>query len=83
MYKLDTDSPTKHINFFVLTGGANSSMSINPMCIFSHGNEFIEKQFPGALSWFHIDFLILYAFVPGLAIIAILSFKIREIIISR
>ncbi|KAK2528748.1 Abcg5 [Columba livia] len=64
-------------------GGANSSMSINPMCIFSHGTEFIEKQFPGALSRFHINFLILYAFVPGLAIIAILSFKIREIIISR
>ncbi|XP_065690876.1 ATP-binding cassette sub-family G member 5 [Patagioenas fasciata] len=64
-------------------GGANSSMSINPMCIFSHGTEFIEKHFPGALSRFHINFLILYAFVPGLAIIAILSFKIREIIISR
>ncbi|XP_029890360.1 ATP-binding cassette sub-family G member 5 isoform X2 [Aquila chrysaetos chrysaetos] len=64
-------------------GGANSSTAINAACIFSHGIEFIEKNFPDALSRFTIDFLILYAFLPGLAIIAILSFKIRERIIGR
>ncbi|XP_052662314.1 ATP-binding cassette sub-family G member 5 isoform X2 [Harpia harpyja] len=64
-------------------GGANSSTAINAACIFSHGIEFIEKNFPDALSRFTIDFLILYAFLPGLAIIAILSFKIRDRIIGR
>ncbi|KAF1619971.1 ATP-binding cassette sub-family G member 5, partial [Eudyptes chrysolophus] len=64
-------------------GKSNSSTAINAACIFSHGIQFIEKNFPGALSRFTIDFLILYTFLPGLAIIAILSFKIRERIIGR
>ncbi|XP_040409516.1 ATP-binding cassette sub-family G member 5 [Cygnus olor] len=64
-------------------GGANSSTTINSACIFSHGIQFIDKTFPGALSRFTMDFLLLYAFVPVLAVIAILSFKIRERIISR
>ncbi|NXN70182.1 ABCG5 protein, partial [Himantopus himantopus] len=64
-------------------GKSNSSTASNAACILSHGIQFIEKNFPGALSRFTIDFLILYAFLPGLAIIAILSFKIRERIIGR
>ncbi|XP_032539457.1 ATP-binding cassette sub-family G member 5 isoform X1 [Chiroxiphia lanceolata] len=64
-------------------GGANSSTANNAACIFSQGIQFIDKNFPGALSRFTIDFLILYAFLPVLAIIAILSFKIRERIIDR
>ncbi|EOB04478.1 ATP-binding cassette sub-family G member 5, partial [Anas platyrhynchos] len=63
-------------------GGVNSS-TINSACIFSHGTQFIDKTFPGALSRFTMDFLLLYAFVPVLAVIAILSFKIREKLISR
>ncbi|KAJ7422040.1 ATP-binding cassette sub-family G member 5 [Pitangus sulphuratus] len=64
-------------------GGANSSTANNAACIFSQGIQFIEKNFPGASSRFTIDFLILYAFLPVLAIIAIISFKIRERIIDR
>ncbi|KAJ7422082.1 ATP-binding cassette sub-family G member 5 [Willisornis vidua] len=64
-------------------GGANSSTANNAGCIFSQGIQFIDKNFPGALSRFTIDFIILYAFLPVLAIIAILSFKIRERIIDR
>ncbi|XP_065486805.1 ATP-binding cassette sub-family G member 5-like [Caloenas nicobarica] len=64
-------------------GKSDSSTAINPLCGFSHGIQFIEKNFPDALSWFTINFLILYAFLPGLAIIAILSFKIRDRIIGR
>ncbi|KFV70038.1 ATP-binding cassette sub-family G member 5, partial [Dryobates pubescens] len=64
-------------------GEANASTATSPACIFSHGIQFIDKHFPDALSWFAIDFLILYAFLPGLAIIAVLSFKIRERIIDR
>ncbi|NXN09185.1 ABCG5 protein, partial [Indicator maculatus] len=64
-------------------GKSNASTATNPACIFSHGIQFIDKHFPDALSWFTIDFLILYAFLPGLAIIAVLSFKIRERINGR
>ncbi|NXC19780.1 ABCG5 protein, partial [Corythaeola cristata] len=61
----------------------NSSTAINPACMLSHGIQFIEENFPDALSQFTTNFLILYAFLPGLTIIAILSFKIRERIIGR
>ncbi|XP_065535590.1 ATP-binding cassette sub-family G member 5 [Lathamus discolor] len=64
-------------------GGADSSITLNPLCAFSQGTQFIEKNFPGALSQFTRDFLILYAFLPALAIVALLSFKIRDIITAR
>ncbi|OXB77951.1 UNVERIFIED_CONTAM: hypothetical protein H355_003174 [Colinus virginianus] len=61
----------------------NSSSTMNAACPISHGIQFIEDNFPDALSRFTMDFVLLYAFIPVLAIIAILSFKIRERIISR
>lgn len=64
-------------------GRDNSSTTVNVACPISRGIQFIEQNFPGALSRFTMDFLLLYAFLPVLAIIAILSFKIREKIISR
>ncbi|NWW39580.1 ABCG5 protein, partial [Panurus biarmicus] len=64
-------------------GGANSSSANDAACIFSQGILFIEKNYPGALSRFTVDFLVLYAFIPLLAIIAIVSFIIRERIIDR
>uniref|UniRef100_A0A8B9QEB2 ATP binding cassette subfamily G member 5 n=1 Tax=Apteryx owenii TaxID=8824 RepID=A0A8B9QEB2_APTOW len=64
-------------------GGPNISTAVSSACVFSHGVQFIEKTFPGAMSRFTMDFLLLYAFLPGLVIIAIVSFKIRDIIISR
>lgn len=83
MYEPDTaaEFPFFWFWFSLLTGGANSST--NAACVFSHGAQFIDEQFPGALSWFTRDFLILYAFLPGLAIVALLSFKIRDTIIDR
>ncbi|XP_053792866.1 ATP-binding cassette sub-family G member 5 isoform X2 [Vidua chalybeata] len=59
-------------------GGANSSTANNAACVLSQGIRFIEENYPGALSRFTVDFLILYAFIPVLAIIGILSFKLRE-----
>ncbi|XP_025979065.2 ATP-binding cassette sub-family G member 5 [Dromaius novaehollandiae] len=64
-------------------GGPNNSTAVSSACVFSRGVQFIEKTFPGATSRFTTDFLMLYAFLPGLVIIAIVSFKIRDIIISR
>ncbi|NWR67086.1 ABCG5 protein, partial [Bucorvus abyssinicus] len=60
-----------------------SNSSTNAACVFSRGVQFIDEHVPGAPSRFTTDFLILYAFLPGLAIIALLSFKIRETIIDR
>ncbi|NWV13252.1 ABCG5 protein, partial [Ptilonorhynchus violaceus] len=64
-------------------GGANSSIANNAVCVFSKGIQFIEGNYPGALSRFTIDFIVLYAFLPVLAIIAVLSFVLRERIIDR
>uniref|UniRef100_A0A8C3TL69 ATP binding cassette subfamily G member 5 n=1 Tax=Catharus ustulatus TaxID=91951 RepID=A0A8C3TL69_CATUS len=64
-------------------GKSNSSTANNPACVFSQGIRFIEQNYPGALSWFTVDFLVLYAFIPVLAIIATLSFKLRERIMDR
>ncbi|NWV41343.1 ABCG5 protein, partial [Grantiella picta] len=64
-------------------GKSNSSTGNNAPCIFSQGVQFIEQNYPGALSRFTIDFLVLYAFVPVLVIIAILSFILRERIVDR
>uniref|UniRef100_A0A8C9F3I5 ATP binding cassette subfamily G member 5 n=1 Tax=Pavo cristatus TaxID=9049 RepID=A0A8C9F3I5_PAVCR len=69
--------------FHGLNFTCGNSTTTNAACPISHGIQFIEQNFPGALSRFTMDFLLLYAFLPVLAIIAILSFKIREKIISR
>ncbi|XP_069463393.1 ATP-binding cassette sub-family G member 5 [Ambystoma mexicanum] len=64
-------------------GAANSSSSTDPTCLFSQGNEFIEKTYPGASSRFTLDFLMLYAFLPAVIILGIITFKIRDIITKR
>ncbi|NXM52578.1 ABCG5 protein, partial [Illadopsis cleaveri] len=64
-------------------GGANSSSADNAACVFSQGIRFIEQNYPEALSRFTADFLVLYAFIPVLAIVAVLSFILRERITDR
>ncbi|XP_067149243.1 ATP-binding cassette sub-family G member 5 isoform X4 [Apteryx mantelli] len=54
-------------------GGSNISTAVSSACVFSHGVQLIEKTFPGAMSRFTMDFLLLYAFLPGLVIIAIVG----------
>ncbi|NXY81436.1 ABCG5 protein, partial [Alcedo cyanopectus] len=64
-------------------GKSNSSTAASAVCVFSQGIQFIENHFPDALSRFTANFLTLYAFLPGLALIAVLSFKLRERIAGR
>ncbi|NXK59823.1 ABCG5 protein, partial [Sylvietta virens] len=64
-------------------GKSNSSTASNAVCVFSQGIRFIEQNYPGVLSRFTVDFVVLYAFIPVLAIIAVLSFILRERIIDR
>ncbi|KAM8947522.1 ATP-binding cassette sub-family G member 5 [Pelodytes ibericus] len=64
-------------------GGKNISSSSNPACVYSSGNDFIEKTYPGGTSRVTFDFLMLYAFLPAVIIVCIISFKIRDILIRR
>ncbi|XP_042323952.1 LOW QUALITY PROTEIN: ATP-binding cassette sub-family G member 5 [Sceloporus undulatus] len=64
-------------------GHFNVSAGVLSPCPFSQGIQFIERNFPGAASRFTADFLILYAFLPALIILTIISFKIRDKVIIR
>ncbi|KAG9344567.1 hypothetical protein JZ751_011239, partial [Albula glossodonta] len=47
-------------------------------CIISNGNEIIEQGYPGATTRYTQDFILLYAFLPALVLLGIISFRIRD-----
>uniref|UniRef100_A0A8C6SMY2 ATP-binding cassette, sub-family G (WHITE), member 5 n=1 Tax=Neogobius melanostomus TaxID=47308 RepID=A0A8C6SMY2_9GOBI len=47
-------------------------------CVVTEGNQLIDQGYPGALSRYTLDFVLLYAFLPALLVLGILSFKIRD-----
>uniref|UniRef100_A0A8C9QZL1 ATP-binding cassette, sub-family G (WHITE), member 5 n=1 Tax=Scleropages formosus TaxID=113540 RepID=A0A8C9QZL1_SCLFO len=53
------------------------------LCTIFDGNAVIEQGYPGALSRYMLDFLMLYAFLPALVVLGIISFKIRDRLICR
>ncbi|KAL4641191.1 ATP-binding cassette sub-family G member 5 [Arapaima gigas] len=53
------------------------------LCATFDGNVVIEQGYPGALSRYTQDFLMLYAFLPALVVLGIISFKIRDWLICR
>ncbi|XP_020856968.1 ATP-binding cassette sub-family G member 5 [Phascolarctos cinereus] len=65
------------------TCGDSNGSAGNPLCLFTHGNEYIETSYPGATSRFTTNFVILYAFIPLLVFLGIIVFKIRDYLISR
>lgn len=52
-------------------------------CLVDSGNMIIDQGYPGALSRYTQDFLLLYAFLPALVILGIISFKIRDHLVRR
>ncbi|TRY64886.1 hypothetical protein DNTS_024587 [Danionella cerebrum] len=52
-------------------------------CLVDNGNMIIDQGYPGALSRYTQDFLLLYAFLPALVILGIISFKIRDHLVRR
>uniref|UniRef100_A0A8C2IQK3 ATP-binding cassette sub-family G member 5 n=1 Tax=Cyprinus carpio TaxID=7962 RepID=A0A8C2IQK3_CYPCA len=52
-------------------------------CLVDSGDMIIDQGYPGALSRYTQDFLLLYAFLPALVILGIISFKIRDHLIRR
>uniref|UniRef100_H3B7S9 ATP binding cassette subfamily G member 5 n=2 Tax=Latimeria chalumnae TaxID=7897 RepID=H3B7S9_LATCH len=63
-------------------GGKSYDIASTSPCMYTQGIQFIEKIYPGAITRFTLDFLMLYAFLPALVILGIISFKIRDYIIQ-
>uniref|UniRef100_A0AAQ6IFX3 ATP-binding cassette sub-family G member 5 n=1 Tax=Anabas testudineus TaxID=64144 RepID=A0AAQ6IFX3_ANATE len=47
-------------------------------CLVTHGSQIIDEGYPGAQSRYTLDFLLLYAFIPALLLLGMISFKIRD-----
>ncbi|XP_055495593.1 ATP-binding cassette sub-family G member 5 [Leucoraja erinacea] len=63
---------------FTCGNGAQSSNTTDALCWFTQGDQYLDTTYPGASSRFVFDFLMLYAFVPALVLVGIISFKIRD-----
>ncbi|KAK1171082.1 ATP-binding cassette sub-family G member 5 [Acipenser oxyrinchus oxyrinchus] len=68
---------------FTCGGETNSSVGGVYPCDIRQGIEFIDRAYPGAPSRYTLDFLMLYAFLPALVILGVISFKIRDYIVQR
>lgn len=58
--------------------GADMSTLQPGACLITEGDQIIEQGYPGALSRYTQDFLLLYAFLPALLLLGIISYKIRD-----
>lgn len=47
-------------------------------CFITHGDQIIDVGYPGALSRYTLDFLLLYSFLPALLVLGMISYKIRD-----
>lgn len=47
-------------------------------CLIKDGGSVIDQLYPGAPSRYTLDFLMLYAFLPALILLGVISFKIRD-----
>ncbi|KAI4892055.1 hypothetical protein NFI96_022361 [Prochilodus magdalenae] len=61
----------------------SASGSFPEACMIKNGNVLIEQGYPGALSRYAQDFLLLYAFLPALVVLGVISFKIRDHLVRR
>ncbi|XP_061767156.1 ATP-binding cassette sub-family G member 5 isoform X1 [Nerophis ophidion] len=56
----------------------NHSRPFQGDCIVTQGNQIIDEGYPGALSRYILDFVLLYTFLPALLLLGMVSFKIRD-----
>ncbi|XP_054655249.1 ATP-binding cassette sub-family G member 5 isoform X2 [Dunckerocampus dactyliophorus] len=47
-------------------------------CLITQGDQIIDEGYPGAVSRYTLDFVLLYAFLPALLLLGMVSFKIRD-----
>ncbi|KAL6487414.1 hypothetical protein MHYP_G00040400 [Metynnis hypsauchen] len=61
-----------------------SAAASNPAaCFVKNGDTIIDQGYPGALSRYTQDFLLLYTFLPALVLLGIITFKIRDHLVRR
>uniref|UniRef100_A0A8C4IB66 ATP-binding cassette, sub-family G (WHITE), member 5 n=1 Tax=Dicentrarchus labrax TaxID=13489 RepID=A0A8C4IB66_DICLA len=56
----------------------NVSKPLPGACLVTQGNQIIDEGYPGALSRYTLDFVLLYSFLPALLLLGMISFKIRD-----
>ncbi|XP_077351107.1 ATP-binding cassette sub-family G member 5 isoform X2 [Festucalex cinctus] len=49
-----------------------------PRCLITQGDQIVDEGYPGAVSRYTLDFLLLYAFLPALLLLGVVAFKIRD-----
>lgn len=57
---------------------ADHSRPLPGACLITQGSQIIDEGYPGALSRYTLDFVLLYAFLPALVLLGMISFKIRD-----
>ncbi|XP_020505898.2 ATP-binding cassette sub-family G member 5 [Labrus bergylta] len=60
--------------------------SLNPLpgvCLITKGDQIIDEGYPGALSRYTQDFVLLYSFLPALLLLGMVSFKIRDMLVRH
>lgn len=57
---------------------ADNSNSLPGACLVTKGSQIIDQGYPGALSRYSLDFVLLYAFLPALLLLGMITFKIRD-----
>uniref|UniRef100_A0A665WUS1 ABC transporter domain-containing protein n=2 Tax=Echeneis naucrates TaxID=173247 RepID=A0A665WUS1_ECHNA len=69
--------------FHELDFKCNSSRFLPGSCVITQGSQIIDEGYPGALSRYTLDFVLLYAFLPALLLLGMISFKIRDKLIRH
>ncbi|KAG7228535.1 hypothetical protein INR49_007709 [Caranx melampygus] len=64
--------------FHGLNFTCNISKPLPGACVITHGSQIIDEGYPGALSRYTLDFVLLYSFLPALLLLGMISFKIRD-----
>ncbi|XP_034008039.1 ATP-binding cassette sub-family G member 5 [Trematomus bernacchii] len=70
--------------FYGLDFTCNASKPMLPgACMITQGSQIIDEGYPGALSRYTLDFVLLYSFLPALLLLGVISFKIRDKLIRH
>ncbi|XP_060780653.1 ATP-binding cassette sub-family G member 5 [Neoarius graeffei] len=64
--------------FYGLNFTCNPPAGFPGGCLIKDGDTVIDQLYPGAPSRYTLDFLMLYAFLPALILLGVISFKIRD-----
>ncbi|MED6242177.1 hypothetical protein ATANTOWER_001232 [Ataeniobius toweri] len=69
--------------FLDLEFSCNATRPLPGACVVTTGEQIIDQGYPGALSRYTLDFVLLYSFLPALVVMGIIGFKIRDKLIRH